>query len=186
VLGNLPYYVSSQILFAYTAEPSPVRTLVFTLQKELAERLSAKPRTKAYGALTLLIGRQWRVKYLRTLPGSVFTPAPTIESGVVLFSPRPPDEMPACDGPRFTTLVKQGFSQPPQTASQNARELRARLAGPLRPPGRARDVPRRGTLARTMDRPDQFRHGLNRRRRRLRTPRMSTGRFSTWWMPTIA
>ncbi len=111
VLGNLPYYVSSQILFAYTAEPSPVSTLVFTLQKELAERLSAKPRTKAYGALTLLIGRQWRVKYLRTLPGSVFTPAPTIESGIVIFTPRPPDEVPACDGPRFTTLVKQGFSQ---------------------------------------------------------------------------
>jgi hypothetical protein len=78
VLGNLPYYVSSQILFQFTAEPSPVRTLVFTLQKELAERLSATPRTKAYGALTLLIGRRWRVKYLRTLPGKVFFPAPNV------------------------------------------------------------------------------------------------------------
>ena len=76
VLGNLPYYVSSQILFAFTAEPSPVSSLVFTLQKELAERLSAEPRTKEYGALTLLIGRRWKTKYLRTLPGSVFMPAP--------------------------------------------------------------------------------------------------------------
>ena len=111
VLGNLPYYVSSQILFAFTAEPSPVSTLVFTLQKELAQRLSGEPRTKEYGALTLLIGRQWRVKYLRTLPGSVFMPAPTIESAVVILTPRAPGEVPACDGPRFTTLVKQGFSQ---------------------------------------------------------------------------
>ncbi len=111
VLGNLPYYVSSQILFAFTAEPSPVSTLVFTLQKELAQRLSAEPRTKEYGALTLLIGRQWRVKYLRTLPGSVFMPAPTIESAVVILTPRASDELPACDGPRFTALVKQGFSQ---------------------------------------------------------------------------
>src|SRR5689334_19061313 len=59
VLGNLPYYVSSQILFGFTAEPSPVKSFIFTLQKELAERLSAAPRTKEYGALTLLISRCW-------------------------------------------------------------------------------------------------------------------------------
>ena len=111
VMGNLPYYVSSQILFQFTAEPSPVRTLIFTLQKELAERLSAEPRTKAYGALTLLIGRRWRVKYLRTLPGSVFFPAPNVESAVVALTPRVPGELPECDGSQFTRLVKQGFAQ---------------------------------------------------------------------------
>ena len=111
VMGNLPYYVSSQILFQFTAEPSPVRTLIFTLQKELAERLSAGPRTKAYGALTLLIGRRWRVKYLRTLPGSVFFPAPNVESAVVALTPRTPGDLPECDGNQFTRLVKQGFAQ---------------------------------------------------------------------------
>ncbi len=111
VLGNLPYYVSSQILFQFTDEPSPVSTLIFTLQKELAERLSAEPRTKAYGALTLLIGRRWRVKYLRTLPGSVFHPAPNVDSAVVALTPRPVGELPECDGARFRKLVKQGFAQ---------------------------------------------------------------------------
>jgi 16S rRNA (adenine1518-N6/adenine1519-N6)-dimethyltransferase len=111
VLGNLPYYVSSQILFAFTAEPSPVGALIFTLQRELAERLSAGPRTKEYGALTLLIGRRWKVKYLRTLPGSVFVPAPKVDSAIVLLTPREPGEVPACDGVRFTALVKAGFSQ---------------------------------------------------------------------------
>ena len=111
VMGNLPYYVSSQILFQFTAEPSPVRTLVFTLQKELAERLSAGPRTKAYGALTLLIGRRWRVKYLRTLAGTVFFPAPNVASGVVALTPRTPGDLPECDGAQFTRLVKQGFAQ---------------------------------------------------------------------------
>jgi 16S rRNA (adenine1518-N6/adenine1519-N6)-dimethyltransferase len=111
VLGNLPYYVSSQILFQFTDEPSPVSALVFTLQKELAERLSAEPRTKAYGALTLLIGRRWRVKYLRTLPGAVFHPAPNVDSAVVALTPRPAGELPECDGARFRRLVKQGFSQ---------------------------------------------------------------------------
>ena len=111
VMGNLPYYVSSQILFQFTAEPSPVKTLVFTLQKELAERLAAEPRTKAYGALTLLIGRRWQVNYLRTLSGKVFYPAPNVESAVVSLTPRPPGELPECDGAQFTRLVKQGFSQ---------------------------------------------------------------------------
>jgi len=111
VLGNLPYYVSSQILFGFTAEPSPVASMIFTLQRELAERLSAEPRTKEYGALTLLIGRRWQIKYLRTLPGSVFFPAPNVESAIVRITPRAPDQVSPCDGPRFTALVKQGFSQ---------------------------------------------------------------------------
>jgi 16S rRNA (adenine1518-N6/adenine1519-N6)-dimethyltransferase len=111
VLGNLPYYVSSQILFGFTGEPSPVQRLVFTLQRELAERLSAGPSTKEYGALTLLIGRRWRVKYLRTLPGKVFVPAPKVDSAIVALTPREPGEMPHCDGVRFTELVKHGFAQ---------------------------------------------------------------------------
>ena len=111
VIGNLPYYVSSQILFGFTAEPSPVDSLVFTLQKELAERLSAGPRTKEYGALTLLIGRRWKTKYLRTLPGSVFLPAPKVDSAIIKLTRKTPDEIAPCDGIRFTALVKQGFSQ---------------------------------------------------------------------------
>ena len=111
VLGNLPYYVSSQILFGFTSEPSPVSALIFTLQKELAERLSAQPWTKAYGALTLLVGRRWHVKYLRTLPPSVFLPAPNVDSAIVLLTPRPAGEVPPCDCVRFTRLVKQGFAQ---------------------------------------------------------------------------
>jgi 16S rRNA (adenine1518-N6/adenine1519-N6)-dimethyltransferase len=111
VLGNLPYYVSSQILFAFTEDPSPVSTLVFTLQKELAERLSAEPRTKAYGALTLLVGRRWNVKFARKLPPSVFTPQPKVDSAVVTLTPRDPEELPPCDGAAFHRLVKRGFAQ---------------------------------------------------------------------------
>lgn len=125
VLGNLPYYVSSQILLEFTAEPSPVGTLIFTLQRELAERLAASPRTKQYGALTILVGRRWRVKMLRTLPPSVFMPAPQVESGVVRLCPRAPDEFPPCDGQRFVALVKRGFSQ-------RRKQLRKMLAGDVR------------------------------------------------------
>lgn len=122
VLGNLPYYISSQILLGFTAEPSPVRELVFTLQRELAERLSAEPRTKAYGALTLLLGRRWRVQYLRTIPPTVFAPQPGVDSALVRLTPREPGEVPDCDGERFRKLVKLGFSQ-------RRKLLRKNLAG---------------------------------------------------------
>lgn len=111
LLGNLPYYVSSPLLFRFTAEPSPVERLALTIQREFAERLAAAPRSKDYGALTLLIGRRWRVRYVRTLPGSVFLPKPNVESAVIVLTPRPPGELPDCDGRAFTLLVKQGFSQ---------------------------------------------------------------------------
>lgn len=111
VVGNLPYYVSSQILIGWTDEPSPVGRLVFTLQKELAQRLSVEPRTKAYGALTLLVGRRWHVQLARILPPSVFMPAPKVDSAVVVLTPRDPGELPPCDGANFRRLVKRGFAQ---------------------------------------------------------------------------
>jgi 16S rRNA (adenine1518-N6/adenine1519-N6)-dimethyltransferase len=111
VFGNLPYYVSSQLLFHFTADPSPASQLIFTLQMELAERLCAVPGTKAYGALTLLIGRRWRARLLKKLPAHVFTPVPKVDSAVVSITPRADDEVPDCDGARFIELVKRGFSQ---------------------------------------------------------------------------
>ena len=111
LLGNLPYYVTSPLLFQFISEPSPVAEMVLTVQSEFAERLAAQPRTKAYGALTLVVGRRWIVKSLRKLPGSVFLPAPNVDSGVIHLTPRPPGEMPECDGDLFNKLVKLGFSQ---------------------------------------------------------------------------
>jgi 16S rRNA (adenine1518-N6/adenine1519-N6)-dimethyltransferase len=123
VLGNLPYYLSSQILLAFTAEPSPVSALVFTLQRELAERLAAAPRTKAYGALTLLLGRRWCVQYLRTVPPTVFAPQPGVESAVVRITPREPEALPACDGALFMRAVKLGFAQRRKQLRKNIASL---------------------------------------------------------------
>jgi 16S rRNA (adenine1518-N6/adenine1519-N6)-dimethyltransferase len=111
ILGNLPYYVSSQIIFNFTGEAAPSTLLLFTLQKELAERFAATENSKNYGGPTVLIGRRWKVEILRTLPGSVFLPAPNVDSSVVRFTPRHPEEFPACDNARFSSLVKLGFSQ---------------------------------------------------------------------------
>jgi 16S rRNA (adenine1518-N6/adenine1519-N6)-dimethyltransferase len=111
VFGNLPYYISSQLLFQFTEEPSPASRMVITLQRELAERLCAKPDTSEYGALTVLIGRRWNAKLLRHLPPQVFTPVPKVGSSVVVLTPREDGTLPECDGVLFRSLVKRGFSQ---------------------------------------------------------------------------
>src|SRR5207248_4699927 len=67
LIGNLPYYISSQLLIKFLDYPSPISLWVLMLQKELARRLGAAPKTNDYGALTLQIQLHYRVEYLRTV-----------------------------------------------------------------------------------------------------------------------
>ena len=111
VLGNLPYYVSSQIIFNFANPILPVKRMVFTLQRELADRLCAGPGTRDFGGPSVILGRSWIIRLERTLPPSVFLPQPHVDSAVVSFSPRPPETLPACDSDRFSRIVKLGYSQ---------------------------------------------------------------------------
>jgi len=111
LLGNLPYYVSSQLLLKFTKYPSPISLWLFMLQKELALRLSASPGTSDYGALSLIVQLHYRVDYLRTVPSSVFLPRPDVDSAFVRLSARAPDELPDHDRETFLRLVRRGFSQ---------------------------------------------------------------------------
>lgn len=111
LLGNLPYYVSSQLLLKFLNYPNPITLSLLMLQMEVANRLSASPSNKDYGALTLLIQLHYRVEYLRTIPAPVFFPRPDVDSAVVKFSPRSPRELPVCDETLFGVLVRRGFSQ---------------------------------------------------------------------------
>ncbi|MBV9298263.1 MAG: ribosomal RNA small subunit methyltransferase A, partial [Verrucomicrobia bacterium] len=111
VIGNLPYYLSSALLFHFTADPCPFEHMVFTVQKEMAYRLSAAPRSKEYGSLSVLIQRQWQVTRLKTLPPSVFVPRPQVDSVVLLLKRRMPGEPEETDAVKFVALVKAGFSE---------------------------------------------------------------------------
>ncbi len=111
VFGNLPYYVSTPLLFHFTSPDTPVERAVFLLQRELAERLAAGPGSKDYGILSVVLGRKWRIKLLKTLPASVFLPEPKVDSALVSFSQRKPDELPVCDTRTFEKIVRAGFSQ---------------------------------------------------------------------------
>jgi 16S rRNA (adenine1518-N6/adenine1519-N6)-dimethyltransferase len=111
LLGNLPYYVASQLLIKFTQYPSPISLWLLMLQKELARRIAATAGASDYGALSLIIQLHYRVEYLRTVPASVFLPAPDVDSAFVAITPRSPDELPQHDAETFVRLVRRGFSQ---------------------------------------------------------------------------
>ena len=111
LLANLPYYVASQLLLKFTRYPSPISLWLLMLQKEMARRISAAPGNSDYGALSLVVQLQYRVEFLRTVPATVFIPAPDVDSALVRIVPRRPDELPPYDPETFFKLVRQGFSQ---------------------------------------------------------------------------
>ncbi len=111
LVANLPYYLSSQLLLKFLNWPSPISLAVLMLQREMAQRLTASPGTKDYGALTLFIQLHYSAELLRTIPASVFIPRPEVDSAVVRLRPRLPQELPACDFTAFHELVRLGFSQ---------------------------------------------------------------------------
>jgi 16S rRNA (adenine1518-N6/adenine1519-N6)-dimethyltransferase len=111
LLGNLPYYISSQLVLKFTKYPSPISLWLLMLQKELARRISAFPGTSDYGALTLIMQLHYRMDYLRTVPASVFLPQPDVDSAFVRISARAPDELPEHNPEAFLRLVRRGFSQ---------------------------------------------------------------------------
>jgi 16S rRNA (adenine1518-N6/adenine1519-N6)-dimethyltransferase len=111
IIGNLPYYLSSALLFHFSADPCPFEHMVFTVQKEMAERLSASPGSKEYGSLSLIIQRQWKVVRLKILPPSVFLPQPQVDSIVLSLKRRTPGELEETDSMVFSDFVKAGFSE---------------------------------------------------------------------------
>jgi 16S rRNA (adenine1518-N6/adenine1519-N6)-dimethyltransferase len=111
LLGNLPYYISSQLLLKFTKYPSPISLWLLMLQKEMARRISAAPGTSDYGALSLVVQLQYRVEFLRTVPATVFLPEPDVDSAFVKITPRLPDQIAPHDPETFFRLVRQGFSQ---------------------------------------------------------------------------
>ena len=110
MVGNLPYSASTAIIAHFTQAFSPASRLILMVQREVAERLAAKPEHADYAALTVLLGRRWSVKKLRIVPPDVFWPRPAVESAVIEISQRPVRGLPNCDPERYTELVKRGFS----------------------------------------------------------------------------
>ncbi len=109
-LGNLPYSCGGAILKNLLGRPHPFERAVVMLQKEVIERLAAKPGSKDYGILSLRTQVDWLVEPRRTVPPEAFHPRPTIDSGVAVLTPRR-EGLPAFDHRLFDELIRRGFAQ---------------------------------------------------------------------------
>lgn len=88
VVANLPYYITSPILMNLLASPVEWATICVMMQKEVAQRLTAKPGTKQYGTLTLAIEYQMQAKIAFDVSRKVFVPSPNVDSAIVVLTPR--------------------------------------------------------------------------------------------------
>jgi 16S rRNA (adenine1518-N6/adenine1519-N6)-dimethyltransferase len=109
VIGNFPYNISSQILFKVLENKSQIPKLVGMFQKEVAERVCAKPNSKTYGILSVLIQYFYETEYLFTVDENVFHPPPKVKSGVIRLTRK--KEINQIDEKLFFQVVKTAFNQ---------------------------------------------------------------------------
>jgi 16S rRNA (adenine1518-N6/adenine1519-N6)-dimethyltransferase len=110
VVGNLPYHLTSPILFGLLDQADLVSRAVFLVQREVAERLAASPGTKDWGLLSVLLQHRADVSVERRVAPGAFLPPPKVESAVLRAAFRPPRAAVA-DEARFRRIVKAGFAQ---------------------------------------------------------------------------
>jgi len=125
--GNYPYDISSQIFFRMLDFRELIPCCTGMIQKEMAERLAAKPRTKAYGILSVLLGLWYDVELLFTVPPSVFNPPPKVQSAVVRLT-RNARQTLECDERLLKDVVKTAFQQRRKMLRGSLKPLFARLA----------------------------------------------------------
>jgi len=119
VVANLPYYVTTPIIMKLLTEGLPIRGIVCMLQKEVADRISAKPGTKDYGSLSIAIQFYTHASTVMTVPRTVFMPQPNVDSAVIKLIKR---ETPAAQVENedfFFEVVRASFAQRRKTLNNN-------------------------------------------------------------------
>lgn len=119
VVANLPYYVTTPIIMKLLLEKLPIRGLVVMLQKEVAERITAKPGSKAYGSLSIAIQYYTEAEMALTVPKTVFLPQPNVDSAVIRMTKRPEPQVRVIDEDFFFTVTRGSFVQRRKTILNN-------------------------------------------------------------------
>ncbi|KAA0560268.1 16S rRNA (adenine(1518)-N(6)/adenine(1519)-N(6))-dimethyltransferase RsmA [Rossellomorea aquimaris] len=119
VVANLPYYVTTPIILKLLMERLPIRGICVMLQKEVGDRISAQPGTKAYGSLSIAIQYYTEAEMVMTVPKTVFMPQPNVDSAVIRLTKRekPPVEVISEDF--FFTVTRSSFAQRRKTILNN-------------------------------------------------------------------
>jgi len=111
LVGNLPYNLSSPILFHALDHAAAIRDMHFMLQKEVVERMAAAPGSKVYGRLSVMLQAYCDVTALFTVAPGAFRPPPKVDSAVVRLLPRPAGRIGIADPARFAAIVRAAFGQ---------------------------------------------------------------------------
>ncbi len=125
VAGNLPYHLSSSILFRVLEQRASITRAVFTLQKEVVERLAAEPGNRDYGLLTVLLGLHFDSENILTLESWRFHPPPKVDSAVLRLTRLKAPRAPIINEARFTRLVKASFAHRRKTLLNSIKSERA-------------------------------------------------------------
>lgn len=124
IVGNLPYHISTPLLFALVPAAALVRDQHFMLQREVVDRMVAAPGGKDYGRLSVSLQLRYAMHKLFDVPRGAFTPAPQVISSIVRMQPRSASELPDVDMRAIERVVAAAFGQRRKT-------LRNALAGVL-------------------------------------------------------
>ena len=119
VVANLPYYITTPILMHLIESGIPFSEFVVMMQKEVADRISAKPNTKAYGSLSIAVQYYMTAKVAFIVPRTVFVPAPNVDSAILKMVRRPEPAVAVEDESFFFKVSKASFTHRRKTLWNN-------------------------------------------------------------------
>ncbi|HLR68830.1 MAG TPA: 16S rRNA (adenine(1518)-N(6)/adenine(1519)-N(6))-dimethyltransferase RsmA [Virgibacillus sp.] len=119
IVANLPYYITTPILMKLLREKLPVSSITVMIQKEVADRMAAKPNTKNYGSLSIAVQYYTNAKVAMHVPKTVFIPQPNVDSGVLKLTIRKEPPVQVADEAFFFTIVQACFAQRRKTLRNN-------------------------------------------------------------------
>lgn len=123
IIGNLPYNISTPLIFHLLAQKSAVRDMLFMLQREVVERMTAVPNSKAYGRLSVMTQFACEVENLFTVGPGAFQPPPRVDSAVVRLVPYLQPVYPIEDMAALHTVVQHAFAQRRKTLRNTLQKL---------------------------------------------------------------
>ncbi len=119
VVANLPYYITTPIIMKMLEERVPIDSYTMMLQKEVAVRMAASPGTKDYGSLSIAVQFYTEAEVVMTVPHTVFTPQPKVDSAVIHLKRRPAPAVQVVDEAFFFTVTRSSFAQRRKTILNN-------------------------------------------------------------------
>ena len=123
IIGNLPYNISTAVLFHLVNHRNCIHDLHFMLQKEVVERIAASAGSNDYGRLSVMMQLYFRINPLFTVAPQCFRPVPRVESAIIRMVPRISPAISHDEHDAFATLVRQAFSQRRKTLKNTLRDL---------------------------------------------------------------